>query len=216
MAENQGPGDISGYGKIEKTKGFDKETQIKPGQQDKFSSYMNEPTPGTKPEESDQLSPMELAKGATESGVNPTPASILNQIDNTQNRINEIKNNLNTPNLKFKHSQQRLLDNKLSSAKQHLQDASKTLGAPIPEEQQVPPGSSPVAKFLGYLTDGQNQMNSAKSELASLGTQKNTLTPAKFMLIQVKVAQAQQELEYSSVLLSKVIDSIKQMINIQI
>ena len=43
-----------------------------------------------------------------------------------------------------------------------------------------------------------------------------SLSPAALLTIQVKLAKAQQELEYSSVLLSKAVDDIKTMFNIQL
>ncbi len=203
-------------GKVGKAKGPEEEKTI-PNKK-AFESHLNEPAaPATQgPEEGKQISPMELTQPGQKPPANATFDSLLNQINTTQNTLNNLQNNLNTPKLAFKHSQQRLLDNKLTEAKSHLNAASQKLGAQMPEETQVPQGATPVKKFLTYVTDGQNQLQAAQKKLQELSSSGQNLQPGELMQVQVKLAQAQQEIEYASVLLSKVVDVIKQTINIQI
>ncbi len=89
------------------------------------------------------------------------------------------------------------------------------MGAEVPDPTKVPDTANPVERFLGYVSDGQNQLLAAKAQLQELG-QTGTANPADLMLVQIKLSQAQQELEYSSILLSKVVDIFKQMLNIQL
>jgi hypothetical protein len=44
----------------------------------------------------------------------------------------------------------------------------------------------------------------------------NQMSPADFLIVQIRMSQAQQEIEYSSLLLGKVIDSIRTTLSIQI
>jgi len=69
---------------------------------------------------------------------------------------------------------------------------------------------------LGLITDGQDQLNKTQDMIQNMKLSDGTISPAQLLLIQVKMAKAQQELEYSSVLLSKAVDDIKTMFNIQL
>ncbi len=218
MADNPLPTpDIPGYGKVEPTKGFDKETHLKPPDTQAFQSYMKEPMQKQTPETANErISPMELAKaGAPKQGA-PTLDNFLNQIQSTTSQIENMQNNLATPNLRFKSSQSRLFESKLGDARSHIVSASQKLGAPLVPETVIPPGSGPVFKFISMLTDGQRQLLEARAQVEKFKTKGNNLAPGDMLLIQIKLSQAQQEIEYSSILLSKVVDIVKQMINIQI
>nr|NGX26748.1 hypothetical protein [Chlamydiota bacterium] len=79
-----------------------------------------------------------------------------------------------------------------------------------------PKGSGPLQKFLGLVTDGQNQLEAAKQKLTDLSAKGEDLRPAEMLMIQIKLNKAQQELEYSSLLLGKAVDDLKMMMNIQL
>ena len=209
------PENIPGSNKINKPDTYEQKPSIKPNKE-AFQSYMKETPTENTVNTGQEVSPMDLAKSTTPQAAGVSMDSLLGQTDNTANTINSLQNNLNTPNLKFKHSQQRLLDNKLTDAQSHINTASEKLGAPILPKTKVPAGSRPVVKFLSYVTDGQNQILAAKKQLQAIKAKGQALKPTDMLLVQVKLAQAQQELEYSSVLVSKVVDVIKQTINIQI
>jgi hypothetical protein len=212
------PGNVPGSSGVDKTKGFEKESPIKPSGEE-FQSYMKEAPPGKGEEAagSQQISPMELAGKSNVPKGGPTPESILGQVNNTQNNLNTIQNNLsNTPNLKLSHAQSRLLDNKLTSAQTYLNSASEKLGANVVPGKKVPSGSSPIVKFLSYVTNGQNQLLETKKKLEEISATKGQLSPNQLMLVQVKLTSAQQQIDYASALLAKVIDVIKTTMNIQI
>ena len=59
MAKSPTP-EVPGYGKIEPTKGFDKETNLNPPDRSAFESYMNEPL--SSKEEQTAISPEELKR----------------------------------------------------------------------------------------------------------------------------------------------------------
>ncbi len=77
-------------------------------------------------------------------------------------------------------------------------------------------GARPIERFINYVTDGENQLTAAQQKISEMQSKGGELRPADFLLIQVKMGQAQQEIEFSSTLLAKVIDSIKQTLNIQL
>lgn len=217
MAENPLPTpDISGYGKVEPTKGFENEGNLKTPDRQTFQSYMKEPTPTPAGEMAEKISPIDLAKANMPKQAAPTLDNFLGQIQSTTSQIENMQNNLGTPNLRFKSSQARLLESKLTDANTHISSASQKMGLPSMPQTNIPPGSGPVFKFLSMLTDGQRQLLAAKAQVEKFKSSGQALNPGDMLLIQIKLSQAQQEIEYSSILLSKVVDIVKQMINIQI
>ncbi|OGN65829.1 MAG: hypothetical protein A2888_01445 [Chlamydiae bacterium RIFCSPLOWO2_01_FULL_28_7] len=161
------------------------------------------------------ISPMELAQKSAISQA-PTYQTILAQTQNTRDTLGEIEKQLKTPDLKLKKSHQELLNTKLTNANEHLDDANNILNAKETKPSQIPGNANPAVKFLGYITDGQNKLVEAQNQLSAISNSNKEMRPADMLLIQVKLSQAQQEIEYSTVLLSKVIDSLKQILNIQL
>ena len=107
------------------------------------------------------------------------------------------------PDLKFKRQHQYLLQNKLSDANDHLRAANNRLGLPPTEADATPTQAGPIEKFLGYVTDSQNQLLAAQNKLQDLSNSGQQLNPGSLLLLQVQLGQAQQELEYASTLLGK-------------
>ena len=66
------------------------------------------------------------------------------------------------------------------------------------------------------LGDGQDQLMSIQDKMKELSAKEGGISPTDMMLIQVKMTQAQQEIEYSSTLLGKVIQSITQLLQTQL
>ena len=158
---------------------------------------------------------MELAQ-KQQASILPTNQSLLDQINASSGHLDNIKKNLDTPQLTLKDSHQQLLDSKLSASNQHIQKASDYLGANKVSTTQLPDDTTPVAKFLGYVTDGENQLLEAKRKLKDIQSKGGELKPSEMMLVQINLSQAQQEIEFSSTLLSKVVDSLKQILSTQL
>lgn len=191
------------------------EQQPKPGQS--FESFMNEAagpsSSGVKPE---GITPLELAGQSFTQGPTPTVESILGQMNSTSTVLGDVQNQLQTKNLKLKPSQKYLLRNKLSSAHENIRAAAEKTGVDVGEPPSTSQRQNPIAKFLSILTDGQAQLGDAHKRIQGLAEQGTNLNPGELLMVQIKLAKAQQELEYSSILLSKAVDDIKTMFNIQI
>lgn len=197
---------------IEPSKPVGGKPKVTPSPQE-FQSHM-QGTP--KPTETGGTSPMEALQSPSVQQGTPTPESLLNQVNTAQGNLHEIHDKLQTPNLTFKRQHQTLLRDKLDDAFSHIQAANKKMGLPAAGLSKVPADAGPVTKFLQYVTDGQNQLVATQQHLQEMAKKPGSMDPADMLLVQVKLSQAQQELEYASVLLSKVIDVFKQMLNIQI
>jgi hypothetical protein len=157
---------------------------------------------------------MDVAKGPATTGT-PTFQSIQAQTKTAQDTLGDVAQKLNDPNLKLKRSQSLLVRQKLTDAQSHIRAAGAKLGVDAPPFK-MPAGASGIGKFLAWVNDGQDQMLAAQKKLSQLGANGQEINPADMLSIQVKMGLAQQEIEYTSTLLSKVIDTIKQTINIQL
>ena len=88
----------------------------------------------------------------------------------------------------------------------------------IPEKvNPIVPKENVISRFLGLLTDGQYRMQNiaqAVNFMASDTTRE--INPAKLLLIQIKVGQIQQELEFFAAVLNKALESTKTIMNVQV
>lgn len=185
-----------------------------------FESYMQgtpSQTQATTPGASSTqgMSPMELTKPVNMQTAGPTLNTLLAQSKTMQDSMGVIGQQLNTPNLKLRRSQSHLLKNKLQDANGYLRSAGAKLGVEGPP-MQMPSGLSPVARFLAYLGDGQDQLMAVQKKLKELSSSPEGISPGDMMYLQIKMSQAQQESEYSSILLGKVIQSMTQLLQTQL
>jgi hypothetical protein len=180
-----------------------------------FQTFM-QPTAPTTPQASAAVpSPFDLSQGQQNLlPGKPTLETLLAQVTTAQQSMGDLSTQLNTQNLRLNRAQRYLLNNKLSDAKAHIRSAAAKMG--IEESPESAAMATPLGKFLAMLTDGQYQLQAAKNQLEQMKASGKQLHPADFLLIQVKLNKAQVEIEYSSVLLSKAIDAMKQLFNIQL
>lgn len=162
------------------------------------------------------ISPFELAQGKAPLPQASTIDSLLAQVNSAQGAINDMQNNLNYPNLKLKSSNKYLLKNKLVDANTNLRAANTKMEAGVPSEPDATKFSGPLGKFLSLLGDGQALLQSAQQKLQDVKKQGTNITPGDFLLIQVKLSKATQELEYASVLLSNAVQGFKTLMQVQL
>jgi hypothetical protein len=180
-----------------------------------FESYMEGTSSGTRGTPPSITGAGPATAAAPMQPGTPTFQTLQAQAKNAQDSLGTVGEQLNTPNLKLKRSQTHLLKNKLQDSNSSLQSAGTKLGVDIPE-MQTSDTPSPVGRFLAYVGHGQDILMSVQQKLKALAASNTQINPADMMLVQIKMSQAQQEIEYSSTLLGKVIDSLKQIMNIQL
>ena len=181
----------------------------------RFSKLMNDPS--TTSSKTATTNPMELANQAQKSVSSPpTIASIQQQMTSVSGSLGDIKNQLHTKGLKLKQSEKYLLRNKLSSVDDNLRNAAKQTGADTGPPVNLLSKKSPIAKFLELVTDGQNQMQQASKMVNQLDSSGKSINAGQLLLIQAKLQKAQQELDYTSILLGKATDMLKTLFNVQI
>jgi len=180
-----------------------------------FQSVMKEtPTPAGK---SALESPFDIMQKQTSLATGPTFETLLTQAKAAQSTLGDIQTQLNTPNLKLTQGRKYLLKNKLTEANAHIRAANSKMGVDIaPKEEEEETLTGPFGKFMTLVTDGQNQLDGAKRQLQQLQEKGDSLSPGDFLLIQLKLNTAQQNLEFSSVILGKAVDDIKSLMQVQL
>lgn len=129
--------------------------------------------------------------------------------------LGDMNADLNTKNLKLKQSQRYLLRSKLKNANGYLKAANAKMGVEVPQTAPAT-GGGILGKFLDYVSEGQSNLAAAQQQLLNLKGKGDALKPADFLAIQLKLAHAQQEIEYASIMLSKAVDDMKTLMNIQL
>ncbi len=218
MPDKDIPADISSALKIGATPAIAEGEEKTPIGAQSFASFMQgeKASPMAASGKTTLVSPFELAQGQKPLAQAPTIDSLLAQVNNAQTTINDMQNNLSYPNLKLKSSHKYLMKNKLVDANTNLRAANAKLGAQSPPESDHTKYSGPLGKFLGLLSDGQAQLTSAQKELQGLKDKGGNISPGDFLLVQVKMSKASQELEYTSVLLSNAVQGFKTLMQVQI
>jgi hypothetical protein len=179
-----------------------------------FESYMEKAAtkPGQQPQ---SVTPFDLAHGQTPLMQGPTLDSLLTQVKSAHGMLGDISNDLQTKNLKLKPSERHILRSKLQNANSYLKAANTDLGVKPPP----PPTSSKggvIGKFLDYITEGQNNLSASQQQLSELSKKGDSVNPAAFLGIQLKIAHAQQEIEYASIMLSNAVSAFKTLFNVQL
>jgi hypothetical protein len=161
-------------------------------------------------------SPMDLAQNQSPLAQGPNFDSILSQTKSVQAQLGDVNTQLQTKNLKLKQSDRASLRSKLKNANSYLKAANVKIGAPVTEEIPPAAGSGILGKFLGYVTQGQANVAAAQKQILNLKGKGDALKPADFLAIQIKLAHAQQEIEYASMMLANTVSGLKTLFNIQL
>ena len=144
------------------------------------------------------------------------PKNIAVQATELVAQMDELKNKLSTPNLEIKSSVQNLLQSKLTHIDESLKIALNKAGveyvAPVAQKNL----STPIERFLGFLTDAQAQLEGLGNDVERMSLVKGQISPADMLAVQVKVGYVQNEIEFFTALLNKALESTKTIMNIQV
>lgn len=210
--------------KLPNTDKLDPTQSVQPGQGSnapetgKFAEHMKpDQTQPQNVNNPNQPTPMEAAQALNKPpGAPPTMESIQGQMNSTSGRLGDVKKKLHTKGLKLKQSDKYLLRNKLKQANEHLRSTAQHLGADPGPPVDLKKSKNPLNKFLAMVSDGQHQLSSAAEKLKQLNSTGKSVNAAEMLLVQVKLQKAQQELDYTSVILGKAVEMIRTLLNVQI
>jgi len=146
-----------------------------------------------------------------------TPKDLVAQADGLVNQIETIKQKLASPDLSIHSSTQVLLQNKLSHIDENLRTALAKSGIEYkPSADLHNKAINPIERFLGFLSNGQAQLASMSQEISAMGLNKESISPANMLRVQMKMGYISQELQFFSAVLNKALDSTKTIMNIQV
>lgn len=209
---SQLPEGVKGPSEIQPTKRIEGNEGLQKPASQPFSSYMqgsNAPASTTP-----QISPFDvLQEGKIKSGDIST-GSVINQMNSTSNALGTMQDQLQTKNLQLRTQENNLLRSKLTKANEEIRSAAKVAG--VPEGKEVPMKRNPIERFLALLSDGQNKLNEAQSNLSKLGSDGKDIDFTDLMRIQIQLSKAQREVEFASIMLSKFLSSVQMLFNVQI
>jgi len=191
--------------------------QEQPSSDKAFQSYMETgQAPQKAPGEPGSTSPSPLDLANTQKNLStPTQETVLGQMNSTSGVLGDIQKQLQTKNLKLKPSQKYLLRNKLNESNTLIRSAAAKVGVKVGPMPAANSRQNPIARFLNMVNDSQTQLVAAQEQLQHVNKEGH-VNPGQLLLVQIKLSKAQQELEYSSVLLSKAVEDVKTLFNIQI
>ena len=172
-----------------------------------------------------KTSPMDVASEATRSGqitdVRATAKDVSVKAKETITQIDGIKGKLSTPGLQLPESDQKVLQNKLVHVDENLRTAMSKAGLeynPGPQPIAAAGGKleNPIERFLGFLTNSQSQLANLSTELDDVHFNKKDMSPASMLRVQIKMNGITQQVEFFSAALNKALESIKQVMSIQV
>ncbi len=144
-----------------------------------------------------------------------SPNDLVAQAEDVIAQIDTLKTKLETPELDIKSSVQTLLRNKLNHIDENLKVALDKTGSEYAKPERSEGMSKPIDRFLGLLTHSQNQLETLASDVKAMAVE-NEMSPASMLLIQIKVAKVQQEIELFTSMLNKALESTKTIMNVQV
>lgn len=170
-------------------------------------------------EKTKKPTPMEEAQRAqtrVERSENASLSHLLAQAERAVEKIDSVKRKLATPNLELKGSVQNVLRSKLTHIDESLKIALSKVGVDYVPADKPAGLLSPIQRFIGMLTHGQHQLETLSGEVQRLQDNKDSMSAASLLAVQLKVGFIQQELEFFSSLLNKSLESIKTLMNVQV
>lgn len=147
-----------------------------------------------------------------------TPAELVAQTEQAIHQIDDLKARLSVPDSSLKESAVPILRNKLSHVDESIRIALSHVETEFPEKTTpIVPKENVISRFLGLLTDGQARLQTLSLDVERMSTDTlKEINPARLLLIQIKVGQIQQELEFFSGVLNKALESTKTIMNVQV
>lgn len=145
-----------------------------------------------------------------------TPTELIAQTEQAVTKMDGIKATLERPDQRLRESAVPLLQNKLTHIDENIRVALNKTGVEHKAVAPVEPSNNPIMRFLGFLTEGQYQLNTLATQVEKWHLNGKEISPATMLSLQIKVGYISQELEFFSSLLNKSLESTKTIMNVQV
>lgn len=150
----------------------------------------------------------------------PSVEQIQNRSKEAIQKIDKVKETLETAQVEIKRPVRKLMQDKLNHIDDSIRVALSKSGTEVTEPtaatQTGDNSFSPIRNFIDHLTHAQYQLENLGTYLESMAADKRELAPANMLAIQIKVTHIQQEVEFFSNLLNKSLESTKALMNVQV
>lgn len=197
---------------------FDRLMTNEPKKTDKLIA-IEEPASKGQQTSTKAVTPIETAEKTQRRGEEAyrgTRAELVAQTDTAVDKVKSIRQTLaDNPKAEIKRSVQNVLQNKLIHIDENLRISLAKIGVDYTPPEKPKGLSTPVERFLNYLTHGQAQLETLSSQVSSID-QAHELSAGKVLALQIKVGFIQQELEFFASLLNKTLESTKTLMNVQV
>lgn len=195
--------------------GEEQEQKLPSSPNQSFESYMNKASGQMETSKPTNISPFDLV-ATTPLSRGTGIDSLLTQVKSTHSMLGDISTDLQQPKLKLKPSERYVLRNKLSDANSNIRAAHAKLGVDTPPPPPSSNSGGVIGKFLDFVSEGQANLQSAQTQLQRIQKNGDSMKPADFLAIQIKVSAAQQQIEFCSIMLAKSVEDLKSLMNIQL
>lgn len=145
-----------------------------------------------------------------------TPTELIAQTEQAVTKMEGLKAKLQQPGTELRSSTVPLLQNKLTHIDENIKVALNKAGVEHKAAAPIEPSNNPIMRFMGFLTDGQYQLNTLASQVEKWHLNGKEISPATMLSLQIKVGYISQELEFFSSLLNKTLESTKTIMNVQV
>lgn len=141
------------------------------------------------------------------------------QTQEAVSKIEEAKSQLvqaNQANLEIKPSYQKLLRNHLAHIDDNIKIASSKLGVESTPAAKVAEtkATNPAERFLNMLTQSQSDLNRLNDSISAAST--SQMSMGAMLALQYKTNMITQEVDLFTNLLSKALESVKTIMNVQV
>jgi vacuolar-type H+-ATPase subunit I/STV1 len=157
-----------------------------------------------------------VGKKVDQMKIAPSTEQLVAQAEEAVGKIRELKEKLNGADVSIKPEYKSNLRNQLShmdeTIKVTLNKAGVEYHGPVAETSS----KNPIQRFLGYLENGQNQLETLGSEVQKMHATNQTLSPSAMLAVQYKVGIVQQQIEFFTGVLNKALESTKTIMNVQV
>lgn len=144
-----------------------------------------------------------------------SPDQLVAQVDEAVDKIRSLRAKLEAPNITIKPEFQTSLRNQLSHIDDTLKVTLNKAGLEYKEPEVVVAPKNPIERFLGFLENGQNQLQNLGSEISQFKALPS-INPQDMIALQYKVNLVQQQIELFTSLLNKSLESTKTVMNVQV
>lgn len=147
-------------------------------------------------------------------------SQLIAKVEEAQGKMRELQHAINDPAFKEKTTVDG--ETKLMHQLTHMDESLKiTLNkagleykSPLMPVEQVT--KNPIERFLGFLENGQKDLDTLGGEVFNFQRNGHAISPADMIAVQYKVNTVQQQVELFTATLNKSLETIKSIMNTQV